>query len=44
MDANSAARPRSAAIIVRLRCPRRSTQAPAGSPNSKLGSHSSAVR
>src|SRR5271154_2590809 len=44
MLANSAARPRSAAIIVCLRRPRRSTQAPAGSPNSRLGSHSSAVR
>ena len=44
MLANSAARPTSAAIIVRLRRPRRSTQAPAGGPNSRLGSHSSAVR
>src|SRR5580692_2533548 len=44
MAANSAARPRSAVIIVARRRPRRSTQAPAGSPNSRLGSHSSAVR
>src|SRR5580704_15226270 len=44
MLANSAARPRSAPIIVARRRPRRSTQAPAGSPNSRLGSHSSAVR
>src|SRR5437868_4228946 len=40
----SAARPRSAAIIVARRRPRRSAQAPASSPNSRLGSHSSAVR
>jgi hypothetical protein len=44
MAANSAARPRSAVIIVARRRPRRSTQAPAGSPNSRLGTHSSAVR
>src|SRR5579862_9414557 len=44
MLANTAARPRSAAIIVSLRRPCRSVKAPMGSPNSRLGSHSSAVR
>ena len=44
MVANAAARPRSARIIAFRRLPRRSTHAPACSPNSRLGSHWSAVR
>ncbi len=42
--ASSAHRPRSQAIISCRRRPRRSAQAPACIPNSRLGSHSSAVR
>src|SRR6201997_3069688 len=43
MVASARARPRSATIIV-VRLPRLSTHAPACSPNSRLGSHCSAVR
>ena len=44
MLARSAARPRSAAIMVARRWPRRSTQAPACRANSRLGSQMRALR
>src|SRR5215472_8066351 len=44
MVSSSAARPTSAAIMIRRRCPVRSTQAPACRANSRLGSHAAATR